>query len=166
MATQEQLMETYFNKFLASKHRLKMVKIKPHKKRWGIEYEFDFVDEWETTGWILYKPFFATAPRFYMFKGKSYEPIQFKKIKWFQWIRRFDQWMVDREHQPDWAMRNKAEWHIAMGWIKVVIVVAALGILLLMPTLMAKLTGRDETAPVPETAPITQSVEEGQAEAQ
>ena len=158
-----QKIEKHFTEFLSSKHKSKMITIKSDKVRWALEYEYDFVDEWETTGWILYKPFFRNLSRLYMFKGKIYEPKSFKRIRWFQWMKRFQYWMIERENQPDWAMRNKVEWHIAMGWIKIAIIVAFISMLVLMPALIAKLT--DKEVSQTESAQITQEIEEEQEKA-
>ncbi len=78
-------------------------------------------------------------------------------------MKRFQYWMIERENQPDWAMRNKVEWHIAMGWIKIAIIVAFISILVLMPALIAKLT--DKEVSQTESAQITQEIEEEQEKA-
>ena len=160
MATQMQKIEKHFDDFLSSKHKLKMVTLQPNRARWGIEYEYDFIDEWETTGWILYKPFFKSTSRLYMFKGKHYEPTPFKHLRWFQWSKRFQYWLIDRENQPDWTMRNKAERHIAKGWFKLTVILILVVGIALMPSLINKFKGDKKEVPQVESTQMTQEVEQ------
>lgn len=160
MATQMQKIEKHFDEFLLSKHKIKMVTLSPNRARWGIEYEYDFIDEWETTGWILYKPFFKASARLYMFKGKPYQPTTFKHIKWYQNIRRFQYWLIDRENQPDWSMRNKVERHIAQGWIKLALIMMLVAGIVMIPSLMDKLKGDQKEVQVIEETQMTEDVQQ------
>lgn len=121
--TQEKTINEQFEKFLNGSKRFKVSKLKEIKQGWYLEYDTFFVDDYDTTGWIYYKPLFSKYAWFYMFKGKPYQPLYWKPLAWWHFIRRFKRHLIELQYKyiekkkPDYSMRNLAEWYIIKNLI-------------------------------------------------
>lgn len=152
MNTVHKKIDSYFEKFIYSKLKFKVMTIKV-RKRIGFEYDFDYVDEWDSTGWILHKPFFSRKAKLYMFKGKAYTPLKFPPTRWYQFPTRIGQAFEDLLHPPDRKMRNRAELRIVFGYIRLVMVLGIIATIIFFPQIKSKLVGEPEN----EVGAITQN---------
>lgn len=116
--TQENRINQYFTKFLKSTDEFKAIKLKEAQKILYMEYDSFFIDDYDTTGWIYFKPTLSKQGRLYMFKGKPYQPLYWKTLKWWHLSQRFQRFCAElhykyiQKKKPDYAKRHLAEWHI------------------------------------------------------
>lgn len=113
MENYQKIIDKHFENFMESNKRFSKVNIRMKKRKIRAEYIDHFVDEWDSTGFIFYKPILHRAGRLYMFKGKPYEPFKFPRIKGINIGQRIKRIIAHSVaffmDKPDWKMRNKAE---------------------------------------------------------
>lgn len=112
MKKYEAIINKHFESFIESRKKYSEVRIAYQKWLFKMEYQTHFIDEFDATGFIYYKPAFGRYGRLYMFKGKPFNSKPYPRIAFFNIGGHVSAMLKNAGQNPDRKKKSKAEWRV------------------------------------------------------